>query len=115
MHHLPRADGDSRYVYPIGTKVRKRLDHPKCTTGQKLFGKFRSTDYRWDQKISTVTSVYLAPDRYKMIIISTNNLFWTDMIPQQHWITRADMVLTSHWDIQRASPIEEACASQRST
>ena len=26
---------------------------------EKLFGKFRATDYRWNQNISTVRSVYL--------------------------------------------------------
>ena len=62
MHHLPRADGDSRYVYPVGTKVRRQLDNPKGMNNEKLFGRWRSTDYRWDQKISTVTSVYMAPD-----------------------------------------------------
>jgi hypothetical protein len=44
IHDEPRADGDSRYVYPIGTKVRKQLDNPKGITGEKLFGKFRATD-----------------------------------------------------------------------
>ena len=70
MHHLPRADGDSRYVYPIGTKVRKKLDHPKGTTGEKLFGKFRATDYRWDQKISTVTSA-------KSVLLLTASMLFT--------------------------------------
>ena len=50
MHNMPRADGDSKYVYPIGTKVRKQFDHPIGTTGEKLFGKFRATDNRWRQK-----------------------------------------------------------------
>jgi hypothetical protein len=72
MNNMPRADGDSKYVYPIGTKVRKQLDHPKGTTGEKLFGKFRSTDYRWDQKISTITSVYLAPDSPPLYQLDNN-------------------------------------------
>jgi hypothetical protein len=73
MHHLPRADGDSRYVYPIGTRVRRQLDNPKGMNNEKLFGRWRSTDYRWDQKISTVTSVYMAPDSPVLYQLDNND------------------------------------------
>jgi hypothetical protein len=73
MHHLPRADGDSRYVFPIGTRVRKQLDNPKGINNEKLFGKFRATDYRWDQKISTITSVYLAPESPPLYQLDNND------------------------------------------
>ena len=45
----------------------------KETTGEKLFGKFRATDYRWDQKISTVISVYLAPDGPPLYQLDNND------------------------------------------
>ena len=39
---------------------------------EKLFSHFRTTDYRRDQKISTVTSVYLAPDSPVLYQLNNN-------------------------------------------
>jgi hypothetical protein len=46
---------------------------PKGINNEKLFGKFRATDYRWDQKISTITSVYMAPDSPVLYQLDNND------------------------------------------
>jgi len=70
---LPRASGDSRHMYVIGTKVRKQLDNPIGSTGEKLFGKFRATDYRWSTKVSTITRVFILPDSPPLYQLDNNN------------------------------------------
>ena len=60
MHNLPRADGDSKYVYPVGTKVRRQLDNSIGMDKEKLFGKFRATDYKIDEiKIYQLLHLYI--------------------------------------------------------
>lgn len=70
---LPRASGNSRYIYVIGTKVRKQLDNPKGFKGDKLFGKFRATDYRWSTKVSTITRVFILPDSPPLYQLDNND------------------------------------------
>ena len=45
----------------VGTKVRKQLDNHIGITNKKLHERFRATDIRWNQKISTFTRVFILP------------------------------------------------------
>jgi hypothetical protein len=48
----PRASGDSRNILDVGTKVRVQLDNPiGYVEGDKLHGRFRASDIRWNPKI----------------------------------------------------------------
>lgn len=58
---LPRAEGDAQNLLDYGTKVRVILDEPKSTFGNKLHGKFRNTDLRWENKERTIQDVFLRP------------------------------------------------------
>lgn len=57
----PLCEGDSCDILEVGTKVRAILDEPRDITGQKLIGKFRSADIRWNPKVRTVKMIILNP------------------------------------------------------
>ena len=57
----PLCEGDSCTAFEIGTKVRVILDEPKDTQGNKLPGRFRSADIRFDPKIRTIKNVLVNP------------------------------------------------------
>jgi hypothetical protein len=46
-----------------GTKVRVKLEEPISVLGQKLHGKFRTGDIRWNPKIRTIKKLILSPDQ----------------------------------------------------
>ena len=73
IHNQPRADGDSRYMFIVGTKVRRQLDNPIGITNEKLHGRFRATDIRWNQKISTITRVFILPDSPPLYQLDNND------------------------------------------
>jgi hypothetical protein len=61
----------NQQIYIPGDKVRVMLDKPQEPTGQKLSGKFRATDIRWDPKISTITNLIFEPNQ--PILYQVNN------------------------------------------
>lgn len=65
----PVCEGDSCKMLEIGTKVRVQLDEPKESTGQKLSGKFRKSDIRWDPKIREIKQVLIKPGSPPMYLL----------------------------------------------
>jgi len=58
------CSGDSCNLLEIGTRVRPILDKPKdYLTGQRLHGKFRITDIRFDPIIRVIKNIMLLPGR----------------------------------------------------
>lgn len=56
------CEGSSCKLLNEGDQVRVQLDYPIDTiSGKKLFGKFRSSDLRWDTVIRTIKQVQLIP------------------------------------------------------
>jgi hypothetical protein len=57
----PVCKGKSCYLFYIGDKVRVALDAPRSTTekGEKLHGKFRASDIRWDPTPRTIENIIL--------------------------------------------------------
>ena len=53
--------GISQNVLPIGTRVRVALDEPRDIIGNKLHGKFRSSDVRWTTEIYHITNFIIDP------------------------------------------------------
>jgi hypothetical protein len=52
----------SKDLFPIGTKVRLKLDKPIDTVkGNRLHGNFRSADIKWTTKVYKITQVFLKP------------------------------------------------------
>ena len=52
---------DARHLLPEGTKVRVMLETPQGVQGEKLHGKFRSSDIRWSPEERTVKQILLNP------------------------------------------------------
>ena len=46
-----------------GTKVRVKLEDPISVLGQKLHGKFRTGDIKWDPRIRIIKKLILSPDQ----------------------------------------------------
>lgn len=46
-----------------GTRVRVALDEPRGVLGEKLPGKFRASDIRWDPKIHIIKKAILSPEQ----------------------------------------------------
>lgn len=60
---LVKANTQSADVLPEGTKVRIQLDNPVDAVSEKrLHGKFRIGDIRYENKIRTITQLYLRPN-----------------------------------------------------
>ena len=59
----PVCKDDSCYLFNIGDKVRVALDAPKTVTEkhEKLHGKFRASDIRWDSTPRTIENIILNP------------------------------------------------------
>lgn len=68
----PKCEGDSCNLLKIGTKVRVTLEQPKETTGQKLHGKFRSVDIRFDPKIRSIKEVLIKPGSPVLYLLDGN-------------------------------------------
>lgn len=66
-----RCEKNSCHMLDIGTKVRVALEQPTDNIhGNRLFGKFRASDVRWDVTVRTIEDHYLAPDQPPMYKIS---------------------------------------------
>lgn len=60
-------------LIPIGTKVRKQLDQPKgLAQGEKLHGRFRASDQRFDFLPYTVTDVIIVPNQSILYVLNEN-------------------------------------------
>lgn len=58
----PLCSGNSCTLLSEGTKVRIQLSHPiDVATGNKLKGKFRSTDIRWNPNVKSIEQAILLP------------------------------------------------------
>ena len=70
---IPKCTGDACNILPVGTKVRKQLDNPtEYTKGNRLHGRFRAGDIRWDKKPQTITETYLEPTQPPMYQLDNN-------------------------------------------
>ena len=78
----PMADGntdirckkDTCNVLDVGTRVRVKLDNPKdLVTNKTLHGKFRVGDIRWENKIRTITRIFLRPNQPVMYQVDNND------------------------------------------
>ena len=78
----PVCKGSNCELIPEGTKVRKVLYAPKSAHNldERLSGKFRATDIRWDPKIRTVISVLLKNGYPPMYLI--DGPFKSPMYPE---------------------------------
>jgi hypothetical protein len=57
-----RVDKNSGHSLLDGTPVRVQLDNPVgYVHGERLYGKFRAGDIRWENKIRHITRLYLRP------------------------------------------------------
>lgn len=72
---LPRCSGDSCELLNEGTKVRVMLEEPRAATerGEKLIGKFRATDIRWNPEKHIVTDILLKPDSPPLYVLDNDN------------------------------------------
>jgi hypothetical protein len=61
-----RCEGDSCNILEIGQKVRLISDQPRDSTGNKLKGKHRVTDLRWEPTIRVIDNVQLMPSQPPM-------------------------------------------------
>ena len=52
------------------TKVRVALDEPQGINGEKLHGRFRASDIRWDPEIKTIKKCILSPGQPPMYMVS---------------------------------------------
>ena len=59
---LPRIS-DKEDLLPEGTRVRVMLFEPKSVLGEKLHGKFRTGDIRWDPEIRVIKKLMLSPEQ----------------------------------------------------
>ena len=67
----PKCSGDSCQLLDEGTKVRVMLDEPRnALTGQRLHGKFRTGDMRFENKVRTIEQISLRPGQPPMYLIS---------------------------------------------
>jgi hypothetical protein len=56
------TEGNSAILLDIGTHIRVLLNKPEdYVSGEKLHGKFRSTDFKWSVTVHTITNVFLNP------------------------------------------------------
>ena len=69
-----KFSADNKALIPEGTKVRVALDAPKSvTSGKKLFGKFRSTDVRWNTEPNIIKEVIVQPSKPPLYLVNDEN------------------------------------------
>lgn len=69
-----KCEGDACNILSLGTKVRVNLDYPiDYTSGNKLHGKFRITDIRWNPIIKTIKNILLLPGRPPLYLVNKDN------------------------------------------
>lgn len=67
--NVPVCSGDSCKILNEGTKVRAILDEPRDLLGNKLIGKFRSGDIRFDPKVRVVKQLLLRPGQPPLYLL----------------------------------------------
>lgn len=72
----PVCEGDACRLLAEGTKVRVALDAPVDVLGNKLHGRFRSTDVRWDPKIRTINQLGIVPNQPPLYYLDGNVGRW---------------------------------------
>lgn len=74
IDNMPIVDKWSGDLLRIGQNVRLLLDYPINNTNKsRIYGKFRSTDVRWTQKIYKITEVLLKPGYPPMYLTDIND------------------------------------------
>jgi len=68
----PLCEGDACKVYEEGTKVRVMLEAPRSVQGDRLHGRFRASDIRWDPKIRTIKTVTIQRNMPPLYILDGN-------------------------------------------
>lgn len=69
----PRCSGDACNLIPIDTKVRVALEYPiNPATGERIHGKFRSTDIRFNPAVRVVKDILLTPNQPPMYLLDGN-------------------------------------------
>lgn len=69
-----QCSGDSCILLEEGTKVRVQLDNPiDYVTRNKVQGRFRSADIKWDPTIRTIVSVILKPNQPPLYLLNSLN------------------------------------------
>jgi hypothetical protein len=53
----------------VGTKVRTKLEDPISVLGEKLHGRFRTGDIRWDPRIRVIRKLILSPEQPPMYLL----------------------------------------------
>ena len=66
---LPKVTKETELLSE-GTRVRVALDEPIGVIGEKLYGKFRASDIRWDPEIKTIKKVMLIPEQPPIYLVS---------------------------------------------
>ena len=65
------CSGDTCNLLPIGTKVRVALEYPIGNIhGERLFGRFRSTDIRWNMQPRVIENIVLKPKSPPLYILN---------------------------------------------
>lgn len=72
---LPKCQGQSCDILPLGTRVRHVLNYPVDASdfNKKLYGKFRRGDVRWTKSVHTIDSYHIRPFQPPLYIISDND------------------------------------------
>lgn len=69
----PLCKDDSCEILDIGTKVRVQLDAPRETTGEKLAGRFRKSDIRWNPKIREIKQILIKSGSPVLYLLDGND------------------------------------------
>jgi hypothetical protein len=73
-----KVNGKILHVLRIGTPVRVILEEPRDTADKKLNGKFRASDYRWEDKIRKITNLIIRPNHpIRYVIEGIKNATYT--------------------------------------
>ncbi len=69
-------------MLPMGTSVRVALDNPVTLSGEKLSGRFRAGDIRWELKPRTVENILMRPNQPIYYIVSgiTSTVYTRDKL-----------------------------------
>jgi hypothetical protein len=68
----PKSENFTTTLLNEGVKVRVKLDNPTSLTGDKLIGKFRSSDIRFDPTVRTIVHVIIKPNQPPMYLLNGN-------------------------------------------
>ena len=86
----PEVNPNEELLAP-GTKVRIQLDKPRELLGQKLSGKFRKSDIRWNPKIYTIETFHIIPEQ--PILYNVNELKYVRFTRPQLQVVNTEELL----------------------